>query len=162
MAKNNFRRLTTEELASLEKEFVDFLVVNGVTAPDWVKMKEETPDIAEQMIELFSEVVFEGIFRKAKFLEIKTPKFIHAYQCLDDKIILVGMESSDPAINLTQLSFNQDSHFKSELISLFMTEKKYSKKREYELFDMTQKGCEMSDGQLFKSLSLIYLENKNG
>ena len=78
MAKNNYRRLNTEELASLEKEFIDFLVVNGITAPDWEQMKKDNPENSDQMIELFSEVVFEGIFRKTKFLKISTAKFISA------------------------------------------------------------------------------------
>lgn len=162
MTKNNYRRLNTEELASLEKEFIDFLVVNGITAPDWEQMKKENPENSNQMIELFSEVVFEGIFRKAKFLKISTPKFIYAYQCLADKVVLVGMESEDVNADLTKLNFNNANAVKNASISLLMTEKKYAKKREYELYDMTQNGCEISDGQLFKSLSLIYMENRNG
>ncbi|MEL6559023.1 MAG: DUF6495 family protein [Bacteroidota bacterium] len=162
MAKNNYRRLNTEELASLEKEFIDFLVVNGITAPDWEQMKEENPENSDQMVELFSEVVFEGIFRKTKFLKISTAKFIYAYQCLADKIVLVGMESEDDSADLTKMDFNNVSAIKNASISLLMTDKKYAKKREYELFEMTQNGCEISDGQLFKSLSLIYMENRNG
>ncbi len=125
-------------------------------------MKGENPENADQMIELFSEVVFEGIFRKTRFLEIRTAGFIHAYQCLADKIILVGMESTDPLLNLMDVVISNSTQLKSDSINLFMTDKQYAKKREYELFDMIQKGCEISDGQLFKSLSLIYIENKNG
>ena len=128
MALNNYRRLSTEELESLEKEFVEFLVVNGITAPDWEKMKNDSQENSNQMIELFSEVVFEGIFRKAKFLKITTPKFIHAYQCLADKIVLAGMESEDESVDLTKLDFNNVSAIKSASISLLMTEKKYTKK----------------------------------
>ena len=145
----HYRRLTKEELEPLEQEFVEFLVVNGITADDWVKLKEEESEKANKMIDLFSEVVFEGIFRKAQFLEIRTKQFVHAYQCLTDKIVLVGAEVTDPAANVADLN-------------IFMTEKPYGAKREHELFEMTQKGCSISDGELFKSLSLAYMENKHG
>lgn len=161
MAKKKYRRLTSEELESLQKEFIDFLVVNGITAPDWEQIKSESPGETNELIDLFSEVIFEGIFRKSKFLEIRTAKFIYAYQCLIDKMILVGMESNDSSLDLSKVDFKNEEAIKSASISLLMTEKPYSKKREYEMFDMTQKGCEMSDGQIFKSLSLIYMENKN-
>ena len=35
-----YRRLTNEELAELEKEFVRFLVSNTVTSEDWEKINE--------------------------------------------------------------------------------------------------------------------------
>ncbi|MGB3466380.1 MAG: DUF6495 family protein [Cyclobacteriaceae bacterium] len=162
MAINNYRRLTIEELEPLEKEFVDFLVVNGITAPDWVKLKEETPEKGEEMVDLFSEVVFEGIFRKVKFLEIRSNRFIHAYQCLENKMILVGMESSDPGLDLSKGDLHEITGQSVSSISLFMTEKPYDKKREHELYDMTVKGCEISEGQLFKQLSLAYINNRNG
>jgi hypothetical protein len=45
MAK--YRLLTLEELKSMEKEFVDFLVLNGIPGEDWVKLKDTDPDRAE-------------------------------------------------------------------------------------------------------------------
>jgi len=157
----NYRRLSVEELLSLESEFVEFLVVNGITAPDWQKLKKEENKKSDRLIDLFSEVIFEGIFRKAKFLEIKTSQFIHTYQCLDDKIILVGLESTDKAIDFLSKEISIEEQVKQNCNSLqvFMTEKKYNKKREYELFQMTEKGCEITNGSLFKKLSLVYIEN---
>ena len=56
-----FRRLTNEELQELEKEFVQFLVSNTVTADDWEKIKEDNPERAEGLIEIFSDIVFEKV-----------------------------------------------------------------------------------------------------
>ena len=38
-----YRALTHEELESMEKEFIDFLVLNGITGEDWEKLKNEKP-----------------------------------------------------------------------------------------------------------------------
>ena len=69
MERLKYKRLSIEQLKELEKEFVDFLVVNGILAEDWLKLKETDPDKAEQMVDLFSDVVFEGILRKTDFIE---------------------------------------------------------------------------------------------
>ena len=45
-----YRRLTLEELEELQKEFVDFLVINGITAEDWVKLKDNEVDKSELII----------------------------------------------------------------------------------------------------------------
>ena len=50
-----YRELTTLELKELEKEFIDYLIVNGITADDWVKIKEEQQEKAEDIITLFSD-----------------------------------------------------------------------------------------------------------
>ena len=36
-----YKRLTTDELQALEKEFVHFLASAQITGQDWIKMKEK-------------------------------------------------------------------------------------------------------------------------
>ncbi|MEL7221363.1 MAG: DUF6495 family protein, partial [Bacteroidota bacterium] len=80
-----FRRLTLEELNELEQDFVQFLVANTVTGPDWERIKTEQPDKAESLIELFSDIVFEKIIKGVRYLEFKTMDDIKTFQCLEDK-----------------------------------------------------------------------------
>lgn len=77
MAK--YRLLTIEELKELENEFVEFLVLVGITADDWVKIKCEKPDKADSMITLFSDVVFEKIMRKTQFPERRRSNDIRTF-----------------------------------------------------------------------------------
>ena len=90
-----YRLLTKEELEALEKEFIEYLIVNGIMADDWVEMKEEQPEEANKIIDLFSDVVFEGIMLKVQFLERVSKKELQTFHCLKDKIILVGMKATD-------------------------------------------------------------------
>ncbi len=64
MAK--FRSLTHEELESMEKEFIDSLVLNGITGEDWEKLKKESPENAEGICESFSDVVFTKILKQCR------------------------------------------------------------------------------------------------
>ena len=151
-----YRLLNLEELTELEKEFVEYLVLNGITAEDWVKMKEQDKEGAERIIELFSDVVFEGIMRNVIFLEYRAENFIHAFQCLTDKLVLVAMESEDEsAVNFLDPAFIEAATINPpEKLIMRTTSKPYSKTRESELFDMIQAGCAISDGGLFKALCL--------
>lgn len=155
-----YRRLRSDELDVLEKEFVEFLVMNGIIADQWIKIKEEEKEVAEDMIILFSDVVFEGVLRKVKFLEIISKTDIKTFQCLEEKIILVGM-SSDSSDNV---DFTNPTLIKGYMskppkgVKIHTTEKSYSNVREMEIYGMTQAGCAISDGTLFKSLSLALVD----
>lgn len=154
-----YRVLTKEELQELEKEFVEFLIVNGITADKWVSIKEEDKEAAEDMIVLFSDVVLEGVLHKVQFLEFSSSQDIKTFQCLKEKIVLVGMNSSDPNINF------EDKRFLSEALTrtpkgvqVYTTDKSYSKDRQSEIFDMISNGASIADGKLFKTLSMALVK----
>jgi hypothetical protein len=149
MAK--YRTLSLEELNLFEKEFVDFLVVNGIKADDWSKMKGENSEKAQRMTALFSDLVFEKIMRQAKFMECYSESVIQAVQCLEDKMIMVAINRLEPNVDLTKVELSSLDSTQFELIK---GEKKYVKSREVELFEKIQNGFQISDGRLFKQLIL--------
>lgn len=154
-AKPKYRALTTEELHELEKEFVDFLVVNGITADQWVKIKEEDKPAAEDMIVLFSDVVMEGVLRNIQYLEFRTRDDIKTFQCLSEKIVLVGIRSDNPDVNFLDDGFLQTAlQSPPKGIEVYTTYKGYKEDRQQELFRMIKSGCQVSDGKLFKALSM--------
>jgi hypothetical protein len=156
MQKMKYKRLTQEQLLSLEKEFVDFLVINGIIADDWSRMKKNEPEKAEQTIELFSDVVFEGILRKTDFIEWRSKTEVRAFHCLKDKIILVGLKAEmDSNINFLDQDFIRKAGEKmNHEIKAYTTEKLYAKNREEEMFEMLENGCVISDGKLFKAIAV--------
>ncbi|MGB0390002.1 MAG: DUF6495 family protein [Salibacteraceae bacterium] len=156
-----YRLLTHEELIEFENEFVEFLIVNGITAPDWVKMKETQPKEAVKIIGSFSDVIFEGTMRKIEFLEVRTSKEVRCFHCLKDKMILVGMrvpkESDMDFTNIEMVQMAMTTPPKN--IEFFTAEKDYENIRETELFEMTQVGCSIADGRLYKSLATALAES---
>lgn len=158
MAK--YRHLSKDELDALQKEFVEFLVVNGITADKWTAIKEHKKEVAEEIIEQFSDVVWEGVLRKAKFLELRNPKELLTFQCLSDKLVLMGMKVKDDEVDITtQSGFEKLKQDQLET-TFYTSEKKYFKKREEELFEMIQNGCEIADGALFKRIALAVAQKK--
>lgn len=101
-----YRLLTLAELASLEKEFIDYLVVNGIVAEDWLLMKKNDIEQAEAIVATFSDVVFEAILRKAKYLEVRGSHFMYTYQCNENNLVLVAMEVPESAeVDFTNPSY---------------------------------------------------------
>ena len=156
-----YRHLTKDELDALQKEFVEFLVVNGITADKWTAIKEHKKEAAEEIIAQFSDVVWESVLRKAKFLEHRSPQEIRTFQCLPDKIILMGLKIEDETIDLTTNEGFESVKEKTPKSKAYSTEKLYHKGREQEIFELIQNGCIISDGKLFKSIALILAESKS-
>ena len=155
-----YRNLTSEELKDLEKEFIEFLVINGITADQWELLKKEDKEKAELVLEQFSDVVWEGVLRKTQFIEHRSPQEVRAFQCLPGKMILMGLKIEDDSINLrTQEGFEKVKS-KAPSTSVYSTEKIYHKKREEEIFGLIKSGSVISDGKLFKSIALILADKK--
>jgi len=144
-----YRLLTPEELTQFEEEFIQYLVVNGITADDWEKMKINQKESAEKILDLFSDVVFEQILRKALFLEIRQANYVQAIQCLGEKMIMIVLSVTDSSIDLSK-----DIPTSFEGLNLHTGEKKYATSREEELFELIEKGYEITNGDLFKSLMI--------
>jgi len=150
---SKYRPLTIAELQSLEHEFIEFLVINGITANDWVAIKKNDPERASQMTIIFSDVVFEEILRKNQYLIFVAASQVHCFQFLKESVQLIGLESKNADFDLSQLILDPIT---LENCQIYFTEKSYQHSRELEMFQLVSKGGEMSDGALFKKLALLY------
>ena len=148
-----YRSLSQEELSSLEKEFVDFLVLNGITADDWLTIKKDQSK-ASRMIDLFSDVVFEKILRNIQYLEHYSPTSIKTFHCAEDEIFLIGVDSSDASIDFTtSAGIKRLQTNPPEDLRTYRTSKKYNTSREMEIFTLLQNGCVKSDGYHYRLLN---------
>ena len=151
MAK--YRLLTEEELKGLEKEFVDYLVVNGITADDWVKIKADDPNKANTIIDLFSDVVFEKILRGVEYLERYDKNYVRVFHCKKDEIRMITLELEEDYADFRDPNFIAKAMANPpEDLLIYASEKPYSKTRELELFDMIQAGCLVAKDNLYNAL----------
>ena len=153
-----YRRLTTDELQEMTTEFVRFLATNQVTAPEWEQLKRDGSPRVEELIEQFSELVFERILQKVEYLEHRAPKDLRTYHCLPDKLVMLGIrvegssnldftKNESPELMLAQMKLSEAS------LQLYRGEKAYEGPREHELFRMLESGALISrDGAMYKLL----------
>ena len=64
-----FRRLTSEELAAVEEEFVKFLASQGFDATGWQKVKSDNPHQVEYLLDEFSTFFWESTTSRITYLE---------------------------------------------------------------------------------------------
>ncbi len=149
-----FKRLSDTDLKKLEKEFVDFLVLNGITADDWVELKKSKPQNASQMVDSFSDAIYAGMMRKVQYLERISKSEIMCFYCQPEQIVLVGLETTNPNVDFTELSDFSKIKEISQDIQVYTTTKAYAKTRELEIFDMIENGATVSDSALFNAICL--------
>ncbi len=157
-----YPRLKDSELKALEKDFVDFLVVNGIPADDWVKIKSTDMEKAEGLISEFSNVVYEASLRKADYLLMVDPKVVRCFNCLETRVVMASLSYTgegdfdfNTVDDLATLLTDKRYSFEVKIL-----DKAYAKKREYEMFDMILSGCKISDQKVFELISLFWQQAK--
>ena len=152
-----YRLLTNEELVEMKQDFVNYLVLNGITADEWKKLLEADPEKAQTIIDLFSDVVFEKILRSVNFVLRTSKKEIIAFHCMEESIEMCGLVAGkDLDVDFT------DHEVIASLIAnpvhgleTIHAEKAYTKSRELEIFELTENGGLISDGNVFNALRSI-------
>lgn len=152
MAK--YRNLTHEELESMEKEFIDFLVLNGITGDDWEKLKKENPENAEGICDAFSDVVFTKILKQCKYIESHSPKHLVSIFCDNEEMHLQGLEAPlESNIDFTNRDdFEKLKTAPPEGLQRIKSQKKYTEERELEIWKMLNNGFFISDQKLYMTL----------
>ncbi|MEO6904489.1 MAG: DUF6495 family protein [Bacteroidia bacterium] len=150
-----FKRLTIEELKELEPEFINFLSSAQITGKDWDTMKKNKIKKAEELIDVFSDMVYQKIMSKIQFLEYREEKTLNIFNCTNDKIILIGLRVKEhSSINLKMDDvFTQWNKSNLNSLNILKTEKKYLKEREVELFELLENGCLITNDKLYNILN---------
>jgi hypothetical protein len=155
-----YRRLTDEELKLLETDFVRFLAANSIPAADWKKMKSDSPEKVDELLDVFSNTVLEKVYSKTNYLLIVNPNEIHAFKMGKAFAQLIGVKFKDNDVNLLKdenlktLLSSQES-FLSLKPELFILDKKYDKPKAEEVFFLVNQGAEVVDKIWFEFLGAL-------
>lgn len=151
-----FKRLTLEELKELEPEFITFLASNQISAEDWIVIKSKKTDKMNELLDFFSDLVYEKVLKKIMYLEHRTPKEIRLFHLGEDKITLIGIKvEAHNNIDFTLDNIlEQLSHASNFKTSIFESKKDYLKDRSSEIFDLLESGCLIATENLFNTLML--------
>jgi hypothetical protein len=147
-----YRILTLDELNHFDKEFIEFLVVNGIEPEKWEALKLDKSENVDKIIELFSDVILESVLRNIKFIELKSEAYVQAIQCLPDKMISIALQAGGKSDDKSELGEEKKE------MSLFKSERFYNGSREADLFEMIERGYVISNGDLFKKLQLASVD----
>ncbi|RFC53263.1 DUF6495 family protein [Brumimicrobium aurantiacum] len=96
-----YTRLPLQDLKDLEKEFIDFLAVNGIPADEWVKLKENDIDKVEGIIDQFSDVIWEGVLRKTEMVEHRRKDKLTICKVEENQLITLLIKNIDDSLDMT-------------------------------------------------------------
>ena len=152
-----YSRLTKEQFEELHQEFSTFLATQTIDKAEWDTIKKEKPEVAEQELDVFSDLIWEGVLTKAQFLEHFSKNHIFLFQCFDTEVKSIVLKSLVPEVDfLTKegLQWLSDNMF-TETIEMKVGKKVFTEERNYSLFQLIQQGAFLSDGQLFNQINTI-------
>lgn len=151
---STYRQLTLEELKLFEQEFREYLAINGIDAELWKKIKTENSEKVDAIISSFSDVIYNSVLLKLEYIEFNTEHDIKYFHYKEKEAELIGLESQEISFNNPREVLKAIEE-KRGSIRNYRTSKKYSQKREVELFQMIKNGCQPSDGKMFKLLDKL-------
>lgn len=147
-----YRRLTKEQFEELHKEFINFLATQSITAHEWSKLKLEKPKLASKEMDVFSDLVWEGVLLKVKYLENISSKHMYLFQVLNNSISLIGVKINIDLIDLTTkegFSWLREN-LMSENVEIFNSKKEFSEDIKLNVFKLIEQGASITKGELFK------------
>ena len=152
-----YRQLTKEQFSELHHEFAKFLATQQIDVEEWKKIKKENLSMAEEELNIFSDVVWEDVLTKTEYLEHISENNINLFKCNSKEIIRIYIKLNDPSKSF--LKSEDFDWFKNNpldnSIEYFKAMKKYTKDRNLEIFELIEMGGQISKGELFTTISQL-------
>lgn len=145
-----YRQLTKEQFESLHKEFALFLASQSIDEKEWSQIKKEKPEVAEEEMNVFSDVVWDDVLTKTNYVEHFSETTANLFKCDEDEIHRIAIKV-DKNINLLEQE-GFEWLMKNPMdnsVEIFKGSKPYNSERNEEIFDLIEKGSSISKGEIF-------------
>ena len=152
-----YSRLTKEQFEELHPEFINFLATQSIDKAEWDQIKAEKPEVAEEQLDIFSDLIWEGVLSKAEYLEHFSKNYIFLFKCEEKYVHSIVLKSLTPETDfLTKdgLQWLSDNMF-TDNIEMKIGKKDFVDGRNESIFGLIQQGAFLSDGQLYRQMNTI-------
>jgi hypothetical protein len=147
-----YSRLTREQLEELHPEFIRFLATQAIDADEWQTLKQEKPEVANQELDVFSDLIWEGVLNRVEYLENISSNSMHLFH-LDDKqmhLISVKVNHSDIDLRSSEGFTWFKKNWQSDWVDYLTASKAYSEDSNKDKFELIQKGAVITKGELYR------------
>jgi len=155
-----YRRLTREQLQELHQEFINFLATQSITAEEWSRIKDTKPQVVEEELDLFSDLVWEGVLSKVEYLENISPQQMHLFYLSEKEMKLIAVKLMNPEADLTtQTGFTWfRKNWQSDFVDYLVASKAYSDDRKHDIFELIEQGAVITKGALYRWFETVIAE----
>ena len=150
----DYARLTKEQFKALHHEFSSFLAAHSIDKKKWDYIKSENPVLTNQKLDAFSDVVWNDVLDKIKYLEHRNDQLLFLFKCFDKKIDLILIKQTKDCPSF----FDEDhknwliKNIKDERVSVFQSSRDFGKNFKKEIFKLIKKGAVARDGIIYEDL----------
>ena len=150
--KMKYARLTKQQFEELHNEFINFLSTQSITADEWVTLKNTKPQLVEEELDVFSDLVWEGVLAKVNYLENISRQHMHLFHLADKEMKLISVKVLNPDIDLnTSIGFNWfKKNWQSDFVEYLQASKSYTEDKNLDKFKLIQEGAVITKGELYK------------
>lgn len=152
-----YKRLTKEQFEALHQEFANFLASQSIDKKEWDEIKTNKLEVAEQELDVFSDLIWEGVLTNAQFLEHFSKNHIFLFHCQEkfiDSMVLKSLVTEVDFLTKEGLQWLSDNLF-TDTVEIHVGKKDYDKERNEAIFDLITQGTILSDGQLYLQINNI-------
>ena len=152
-----YKRLTKEQFEALHQEFANFLASQSIDKKEWDEIKVSKPEVAEQELDVFSDLIWEGVLTSAQFLEHFSKNHIFLFHMQEKFIQSIVIKSLDTTVDFMTkdgLQWLSDNLF-TDTVEMHIGKKEYGEDRNLDVFNLIAEGAILSDGQLYIQINTI-------
>lgn len=146
-----YARLTKEQFEELHPEFINFLATQSITATEWEDIKTNKPEVAEQELDVFSDLVWEGVLQKATFLENMGSKqlFLFKIEALQMQLLVLKILKEDVDITTKEGYTWLQQNYHQDAVEFLTATKTFSDDKHADIFKLITEGAVITKGELF-------------
>lgn len=150
--KMKYARLTKQQFEELHNEFINFLATQSITAREWETIKKNKPQVVEEELDVFSDLVWEGVLGKVTYLENISRQQMHLFHLAEKEMKLISVKILNPDIDLnTSLGFNWfKKNWQSDFVEYLHASKAYTEDKNIDKFKLIQEGAVITKGELYQ------------
>lgn len=147
-----YTRLTKEQLEELHQEFINFLAAQSITSAEWDDLKKNKPEVAEEELDVFSDLIWEGVLEKVNYLEHFSPNQMFLFNITQVEINLIAVKIENEAIDITTRAGYQwlQKNLMDDTVNLYTSSKALTDDRNKDIFALIQQGAVITKGELFR------------
>jgi len=146
-----YARLTKEQFEELYTEFINFLATQSITGEEWTAIKKNKPEVAEQELDVFSDLVWEGVLQKAEYLENMAPQQLFLFKIEAEQMQLISVKVMDKTKDITTADGYAwlQENFMTDDVEFYTANKQFSNDRSADIFKLIQQGAIITKGELY-------------
>ena len=147
-----YARLTKEQLEELHPEFINFLATQSIDKAEWDEIKKHKPQVAEEELDVFSDLVWQGVLSKVAYLENISAQQMHLFYLTDKEMKLIAVKIMNQEIDLTtKVGFDWfRKNWQSDFVDYMTASKAYTDDPNQDKFELIKQGAVITKGELYQ------------